>query len=404
MPKALSLSLRQQLFALHQAGLGAPQIAQQLSLSARTVRHLLRRWRLAPEPQAVDLKPLFQHSGRLLDPSRQAVYQSCLQLRTLHPGWGAGRIRLELLGLYSRFAVPPTRTLQRWLLGAGLAPPPALQVVGETDHRRATHPHQCWQMDAVECLRLGDGSGACWLRLSDECSGAILWTEPFAHYRWAKVPVAQVQQTLRQAFGRWGCPEALRVDNGIPWGIPGGLPSSLSLWTAGLGVLMHWNDPHRPQQNGVVESTQGTSQRWVEPATCANPEELRRRLWHEDWIQREQYPAINGQSRREAYPGLLHSGRGYSRPWEALVWELPGALRFLGRYRVRRKVSCNAQVSLYHRLIHVGPQHNGEWVYVQLDPETVQWVISDVQGQELRRRPAASFTPEAILNLAVARP
>jgi hypothetical protein len=195
-----------------------------------------------------------------------------------------------------------------------------------------------------------------------------------------------------------------RVDNGIPWGTPGGLPSGLSLWTAGLGVLMHWNDPYRPQQNGVVERSQGTSQRWVDPGSCANIEDLRQRVAREDWIQRESYPAIDGLSRRLAYPGLCHSGRGYCLGWERQVWDLKEALRFLGRYRVRRKVSTRGQVSLYHRLIQVSAEHGGGWVYVALDPETVEWVVTDVQGQELRRRPAPEFTAEALLTLSVAKP
>ena len=208
------------------------------------------------------------------------------------------------------------------------------------------------------------------------------------HYRWATVAVAQVQEAMRRNFARWGCPQRERVDNGIPWGTPGGLPSELSLWLAGLGVLMHWNDPYHPEQNGVVESTQGTSQRWAEPGTCGNSAELQRRVDHEDYIQRERYPAIDGLSRREAYPALLHSGRGYSRSWERQVWDLDQALRFLARFRVRRRVSKRGQVSLYHRLVQVGAEYGESWVYVQMDAATLEWVISDIDGKELRRRPA----------------
>jgi hypothetical protein len=218
------------------------------------------------------------------------------------------------------------------------------------------------------------------------------------------VPVRDVQGAVRLCFNRWGCPGRLRVDHGIPWGTPGGLPSGLGLWAAGLGVLMHWNDPYRPQQNGVVESTQGTSQRWAEPGTCQDIAELRQRVAHEDWIQREQYPAIGGQSRRAAYPGLLHSGRGYSRGWEKQVWDLGAALRFLARYRVRRRVSKRGHVSLYHRLLQVSAEHGESWVYVGMDAEAVEWVIYDVEGKELRRRPAPQFTAEAIINLDVAKP
>src|SRR5207302_5506378 len=126
---------------------------------------------------------------------------------------------------------PPPRTLQRWLRRAGLTPPAAVlsqhPAVG-----RAAEPHQVWQMDAAEQLKLSGGGRFCWLRLADECSGAILATALFAPARWAKVPDTQAQQAIRDCLARWGCPRAVRVDNGIPWGTSNGLPSELRLWLA----------------------------------------------------------------------------------------------------------------------------------------------------------------------------
>ena len=52
----------------------------------------------------------------------------------------------------------------------------------------------------------------------------------------------------------------------------------------------------------------------------------------------------------------------------------------------------------------MGADYGGAWVYVQMAPETLEWVISDVEGKELRRRPAPQFTAEAIVALNVARP
>jgi hypothetical protein len=228
------------------------------------------------------------------------------------------------------------------------------------------------------------------------------WRPIFSpHYRWASVPAVQVQEAQRRCFYRWGCPQVVRVDNGIPWGNSSGLPSVYSLWLAGLGVEMRWNKPYRPEQNGVVENSQGVTQRWAEPGSCANLEELQRRVEHEDYIQRERYPSINGMSRRMAYPGLLHSGRGYCLNWEKQVWEMGEALRFLGRYQVRRKVSKRGQVSAYHRLIEVGRQYSEQWVYLGMDGQSGEWVIRDVQGQEIRRRPAPQLTAEAIVGLVV---
>jgi hypothetical protein len=212
-----------------------------------------------------------------------------------------------------------------------------------------------------------------------------------------------VQEALRRALGRWGRPKALRVDNGNPWGTSSGLPSALSLWAAGLAVDMHWNDPYRPQQNGVVESTQGTSQRWVEPARCADFPDLCRRVAEEDRIQREVYPAIGGRSRLAAYPFLSHSGRGYGRGWEEYCWDLQAALGLLADYRVRRRVSRRGQVTLYNRQIQVGGAYGGWEVEVQLDAPGLQWVIRDPQGQEIRRRPAQEFTEESLRNLSFAK-
>jgi len=67
-------------------------------------------------------------------------------------------------------------------------------------------------------------------------------------------------------------------------------------------------------------------------------------------------------------------------------------------------VSKRGQVSLYHRLVQVSAEHGESWVYVGMDAEAVEWVLYDVEGKELRRRPAPQFTAEAIINLDVAKP
>jgi transposase InsO family protein len=75
---------------------------------------------------------------------------------------------------------------------------------------------------------------------------------------------------LRCAFRTWGLPDELRGDNGIPWGSRGDLPTDLELWLAGLGVPVRFNPPRRPQDNGVVERSQGTGKRWGDPPTAAD--------------------------------------------------------------------------------------------------------------------------------------
>src|SRR5579863_4810664 len=114
---------------------------------------------------------------------------------------------------------------------------------------------------------------------------------------WTKVRPDAVREQLRSAFARWGRPALMRVDNGIPWGSWGDLPTDLALWLIGLSVEVDWNPPRRPQDNGVVERSQGTAKRWTEPGTCAKPSELQQRLDEMDRIQRQEYPSIDGRSR-----------------------------------------------------------------------------------------------------------
>lgn len=213
-----------------------------------------------------------------------------------------------------------------------------------------------------------------------------------------------MQAQLRKAFARWGLPGRLRVDNGCPWGATGGLPTELALWLFGLGVEVTWNRPRRPQQNGVVERSQGVSKRWAEPHTCADAAELRRRLGEMDAVQREEYPSIGGKSRSEAFPGLAHSGRPYSRGREAREWSPGRALGHVAEYVVVRRVDGNGKVSLYDRGHWVGKQWSGQDLYVSLDPDAVEWVFTGRDGREVRRRPASELTQANIVGLRVSRP
>jgi hypothetical protein len=211
-----------------------------------------------------------------------------------------------------------------------------------------------------------------------------------------------VPAELRRAFARWGRPGTVRVDNGGPWGSAGDLPPDLALWLIGLGVGVHWNDPHAPAQNGVVERSQGTGQRWAEPGRCDSVAELQRRLRAMDALQRDAYPSIEGTSRAAAFPGLRHSGRPYTPAWEGRHWAHRRALDHLAGYAVVRRVDQNGDVSLYHRPHYVGSLHRGTRVYVMVDPVRVQWVFTDVRGQQLRVRPADELSARRIRTLTVA--
>jgi hypothetical protein len=311
-------------------------------------------------------------------------------------------LRLELEDHYDR--LPCARTLRRHLRAAGLQPAPAGRTPAVAHPRvpRADRPHQGWQTDAAEQLRLQGHQRACWLRVVDECSGAFLQTLVFAAARWEHVDRHQIQEGMRQVFCRWGLPERLRVDNGYPWGSTGEFPPEMALWLIGLGIDMLWIPPACPQQNGVVERAQGTGQNWAEPQTCRHPDELQQRCDALDGRQRERYPYRDGRSRWEVYPTLRQAGRTYTRRGERSAWDVTRVWEVVAQQVVKRQVDCTGSVSLYHRTRYVGKPSIGKHVYVSLDPSGPTWVFADEAGNELRTHAADELTAERICSLCVA--
>ncbi len=189
------------------------------------------------------------------------------------------------------------------------------------------------------------------------------------------------------------------MDNGKPWGSWSDLPPALALWLIGLGIDMLWNDPRCPQQNGVVERSQGTSKRWAEPHACQAPAELQTRLDEDDRLQRERYPLAQGRSRWDLFPGLVHSGRPYREADEEAVWDLQRVCEHLAGYAVPRRVDRQGKVSVYNRNLYVGVVHGGKPVAVQFDPEARHWLISDSAGRQLRTQPAPEISAASIRGL-----
>ncbi|SIO33840.1 Homeodomain-like domain-containing protein [Singulisphaera sp. GP187] len=175
MPRHVPLPIRQTIWNRFQDGQDVRTIAKDLDLSLRTVRRLFQRFR---SENADPLATSYDRCGVATPKPIETLVQAVLELRREHPTWGAGLIRVMLRRNGLDGPLPATRTLQRWLLRADLAPaPPGRRPSSDT--LRAARPHEVWQMDAAELVPLQTGQRVCWLRIVDECSGAVLWTEVF---------------------------------------------------------------------------------------------------------------------------------------------------------------------------------------------------------------------------------
>jgi hypothetical protein len=398
MPRFIPVATRHAVFNAHLSGLGTAQLAARYQLPPRTIRSLVSQ---GLAQNGVFAPPKYP-CGLAASSFTPTLHQQILGLRQQHPRWGSVLIRLALEDLHAADefpeALPSAATIRRWLNQAGLAP--ARSGRKAEPRQRSCTPHEVWQVDAADQMRLLNGQLVSWLRLVDECSGAVLQTIVFATV-WNSVKPPAVQQMLRNVFVRWGLPRYLRFDNGFPWGSCSELPTALALWLIGLGVGLIFNPPRHPQDNGVVERSHQTAQAWVEPETCCAAEELQQRLEEKDRIQRERYPRVCGLSRWQLYPALRQPERQYSEDWEKQNWSLPAARAYLSAHVAQGKVSRQGQVRVYDHRYYLGPLHKGKQACVQYDPAANEWVFSDIHGCQWSRRAAEQISHDRIMALTV---
>lgn len=223
----------------------------------------------------------------------------------------------------------------------------------------------------------------------------------FPQYQFEAVDARQVQQGLRQIFGRWGLPGAIRVDNGQPWGCRSDLPSELMLWLLGLRVPLLHNRPYQPTDNARVERTHGTTKAWVEAEHCGTVAILQQKLNQAALIQRTRYPVARHQTRLQLYPQLLTPPRAYALEQEATQWQLAPVLAYLSPQRWVRKVDSTGRISVYGQSYSVGRAYCGQQVYVHLDPLQRCWVVESAQGERLASPAAKQLCESSICQMAV---
>jgi transposase len=147
MPAPIPVPVRQAILARWQKGESVASLAEALQLSPRTVRHLVRRFADRGQKGIV---PDYDRCATKKVPTDDATFQQVINMRQQHPTWGGGLIRV-VLQEEGNDGCPSERTLQRWFQRSRTPPaPPGRRPA--SDEPRARHPHDVWQMDAVDQL------------------------------------------------------------------------------------------------------------------------------------------------------------------------------------------------------------------------------------------------------------
>ncbi len=182
-----------------------------------------------------------------------AIQQSILELRgSRRAELGPKKIQARLQERYPDQVMPSRTTIYNVLKRAGMIPPRRLR-------RRVARagrvqdgiklPNGLWSADFKGQFLTGDGRWCYPLTVMDHASRYLLGCQTLPGTR-----RAETRTVFERLFRRYGLPERLRTDNGVPFASLGtaGL-SRLSIWWIRLGIVPERIQPGRPQQNGRHE-------------------------------------------------------------------------------------------------------------------------------------------------------
>ncbi len=279
----------------------------------------------------------------------EAVVEAIVQLKRVHPLWGARKLRALLASKQEWAQLPAASTIGALLKRAGLtverkrksrATPNAAPLA------HAASPNSVWCADFKGWFRTGDGSVCHPLTITDACSRFLLRCQGLKQARGG-----QSRPWFEATFREYGMPVGMRTDNGAPFASvgPGGL-SGLAVWLIKLGIRPERIEPGKPGQNGRHERMHRTLK-----AATANPP--RRNF-------RAQQQAFD-EFRREYNQERPHEALGQTTPascYQSSTRGYPSRIReveYGPGFQVRR-VSPSGQIRWQAEYVHVGRALTGE--------------------------------------------
>jgi putative transposase len=224
---------------------------------------------------------LEQRSRRPLSQPAQLPYalrQAIVELRgSRRNELGAKKIQTRLQERYPDQQPPSRTTIYNVLKRAGLIPERRTRArvarsVGLLDE--ISDPNGLWSADFKGQFLTGDARWCYPLTVMDHASRYLLGCQGLPGTRGA-----QTRAVFERLFRRYGLPERMRTDNGVPFASLGtaGL-SRLSIWWIRLGIVPERITPGRPQQNGRHERMHRTLKRAVAQPPAAEARAQQRRF------------------------------------------------------------------------------------------------------------------------------
>lgn len=191
-----------------------------------------------------------KHSNQL----SEEVICKIIRIKTTKPNWGPPKIRKVYERENPDSYLPSPATFERVLKRSGLTKrrKRVRRQVGDRISNRveALRPNHVWTVDFKGWWYTPHGEKCEPLTVRDQYSRYILSIQILE-----KGNTYCVKKHFKELFKRYGLPEIIRSDNGVPFASAHGLYglSNLSVWWLSLGIALDRIEPGRPSQNGAHE-------------------------------------------------------------------------------------------------------------------------------------------------------
>ena len=251
------------------------------------------------------------HTSPTATPS--AIVEQVLSARRAHPTWGAGKVRMWLERRQPDTAWPCRDTIHELFRRQGLIrqQPRRRPVIHPPVHLSTpTQPNELWTVDYKGEFRLATGAWCYPFTLRDAASRYVLRCTALPSHTREVTRAAFVQ-----AFRCFGLPDAIRSDNGPPFGAPGlGRLSRLAVWWIRLGIHPERITPRHPEQNGSHEQFHAVLKRQttLPPAGSWRGQQQRFTTFVTEYNDERPHAALGGDTpaqryhpSRRAYPDRL---------------------------------------------------------------------------------------------------
>jgi len=230
------------------------------------------------------------------------IVVAVIEQRRAHPSWGAEKLAIVLRRRFGE-KTPSPRTVARILRRAQLVKKRRarrpLSIIERAPQRLAGAPNEVWTVDFKGWWRARNRERCEPLTVRDAFSRLVLAIVL------CSTKTTDVRAVFERLFRKFGVPQAIQCDNGIPFvavRARAGL-SALSAWWVSLGISLVRSRPSCPQDNGAHERMHRDLSTEVQDAPAETPALQQRLLdkWKQEFNHVRPHQALGGKTPAEVY-------------------------------------------------------------------------------------------------------